>query len=219
VIALTASGCGSATADLPETPLAATFEAFGLDAEGEETAFDPSRLPVDPHSVEARWYVADGRYVLFLAGPGPDQIRHLCVNAQSNHHWWLFATTEGACAGAHSEALDRGGTSRCGPLVFDLTRGWVFATREGQCYGGLDETMDGSGIRRCGSLVLYVTDIPADGERPLWARVLSFHGTDVIGVFSVVDTSAGPAPEIDLNARRWSVRPGDVRGAPEGVEC
>lgn len=59
---------------------------------------------------------------------------------------------------------------------------------------GPGEEMDGSGVRRCGTLVFYVTDIAADGERLLWARVVSYHGSDVIGVFSLVSTSAGPAP-------------------------
>jgi hypothetical protein len=125
LIVLATSGCGTGAVEVPETPVTVPLaEAFALrTADGEEAPVDDRDLPVVPGTLEARWYAADGRYVLLLAGESMDASRGLCVQAWSAAISAYFPTAEGTCDSAPEEQLLGGNTAvrQCGPLAFFLT--------------------------------------------------------------------------------------------------
>jgi hypothetical protein len=125
VIMLATSGCGAGAVEVPETPVTAPLaEAFALRAtDGTVVSVEDSDYPVEPGTLEARWYTADGRYVLLLAGKPMEASRRLCVQAWSAAISAYFPTAEGACEGAPEDQILGGDSAvkRCGPLAFFLT--------------------------------------------------------------------------------------------------
>jgi hypothetical protein len=191
LLVLGASACGSNPVELPATPvLAPLAESFALDGP-DVVDVDPSDFPVAPGSVEARWYQADGRYVVLLTGGFEDGPEGLCVNIWSGDTRFsaFFPTAAGACSGApEREILPRNSAiRRCGPLLFFVTD--IPADRE--------RTLAANVVRFRGRVVIFVASI----------------------IHRSVAFPAEPAAELDLGARAYSVPAGTVSARPAVVEC
>ena len=154
---------------LPDSTLAAplteTYDTSGA-------PFDPANIGgVAAGTVIARWYQADGVYVVYYDGLDLAVTGPLCPGNSNRTSSGVFEnisnapTSPGACAGA---------TTLMDPPV---------------------------GVRLCGSDVLYVTAIPIDvADGLLFGTVESFKddGT-IVGLTSQVATDAAAAPEVDLS--------------------
>lgn len=191
VLVLGTSACGSTPVEIPETPVVAPLaEGFALEGP-DEVAVDPSDLPVAPGSLEARWYQADGRYVVLLAGAFENSPTRLCVNiwGGDTRFYAFFPTAAGACSGApEGEIMPEGSAiKRCGPLLLFLTG----------IPADVERTLAANVVRFRARTWIFVAS--------MIHRSIAF--------------PTEPAAEIDLGARSYSVPAGIVSARPEVVEC
>jgi hypothetical protein len=91
-------------------------------------------------------------------------------------------------------------------------------TKGKACQGAENLAGPGAGVKTCGPLVLYITEIPDDAEGQLFASVEEYAKNTIIGITGVVAADSSAAPEIDLEAKGYTLPQGLVEGTTE-VTC
>ena len=124
-----------------ETSIVATLgRAYKFGPAGREVP-TPEELPLAPGSVEARWYQAEGRYVVYYAGLDLSQTGPLCpgnsiMTTAGFEHITNGPSAPGACVGTTMLAGPDEGVRLCGDMVLYWTR--IPVSAEGVLYGTVE---------------------------------------------------------------------------------
>lgn len=152
----------------PTTPVSAALdEAYYVRASGE---FDAEAMGIEPGTVSAEWYRADGFYVVFFEGLDTIPADSLCPGAY----------VEGAGPDFMSFA----------PIGSEDCTGHGPSTRR---------VSEGARPLQCENSLAYRTFIPEGTEGTLFAVIDKTVGEGIMGITSMVDSSTGAIPEVDLS--------------------
>lgn len=134
--------------ETPKTPLTTSLDQGYKVVGGQQEAFEASELPIEPDSVEARWFRSGPSYVVAYAGLSLDDAGALCPGNSAQigaafEHISNSPTSEGACKGAPKLAGAGAGVRECGPLLVYVTE--IPADTSGILYASV-ERYEGSTI-------------------------------------------------------------------------
>lgn len=153
----------------PATPVSAVLDDTGF---GRVTGeFDASVMGVEPGSVTAEWFRAEGFYVVYFEGFDAVEAGSICPGAlvdSPEGDFWSVAPT--------------GDTDECkwfGPIP-----------RRGA---------DGARPLECGTSLAYRTFIPDDTIGTLKAELSRTVGEGVMFISGEVDSQAGETPDVDIS--------------------
>ncbi len=146
---------------LANTPVVAALSVI-YKVEGGRSVTPAAELPVPSGSVEARWYQADGRFVVFYAGLALAEAGPLCPGnsiqtATGFLHITNGPTGAGACTGVQNPAAADEGVRLCGGSVFYVTR--IPVDAEGTLYGTVERFLAD------GTIIGLTSRVAADRDR------------------------------------------------------
>jgi hypothetical protein len=176
---------------VPESGIVATLSEGYRTENGSFSSDVPAAdLPVEPGSVKAHWYRGPERYVVIYGGISLDDAEPLCP-----------------------------GNSILIETSFESTSN--SPTAEGGCEGTLADNapQEGEGVVACGPLLMYDTDIPAENAGALYASVETAEGNVIHGVTSVISSSDGQIPDIELGASGYTIPAGILPDGTTEVTC
>ncbi len=147
---------------LANTPVAAALSVIYKVEGGRSVTPAAAELPVPSGSVEARWYQADGRFVVFYAGLALAEAGPLCPGnsiqtATGFLHITNGPTGAGACTGVQNPAAADEGVRLCGGSVFYVTR--IPVDAEGTLYGTIERFLAD------GTIIGLTSRVAADRDR------------------------------------------------------
>lgn len=163
-----------AAAELPQSAItAALSETYKFGPGGVELTFDQAEFPVQADTVTARWYTADGFYVVGYDGVD-------------------LSATGPLCPGSSIETT---------PASFEFLTNDPTDDASGICGNLTNLAGPAAGVQACGDLLVYITEIPTSATGTLWGtlEIVSDDGT-IIGMTSTVQSDVAATPTIDIAA-------------------